>query len=136
MRARLVRAWRQCEFRRACSYLCTMPCIGHLFPAIYRVVAYRKFKCTCCSHLLQLLLSLNTLTPLDTPAVVLIATEDRVHQALYRIDSDGHELWPLRRNLALDISGASTLDVDVMENNIFWVNKIKKVRRVMCFEVP
>lgn len=73
---------------------------------------------------------LNTLTPLDAPAVVFIATENRVEQAEYRIDSDGHELWPLRQS-ELDISGASILAVDVMENNIFWINKTKKVRRFM-----
>lgn len=84
--------------------------------------------CTCYNYFSYL----NTLTTLDTPAVVLIATEDSVQYAQYRIDSDGHELWPLHRNLALDISGASILDVDVMENKIFWINKIKKVRRVTC----
>ena len=68
---------------------------------------------------------------IDAPAVVFISTEDKVEQAQYRIDSDGYELWPLHRDLALDISDAATLDVDVMENRVFWISKIKKVSRFM-----
>ena len=66
-----------------------------------------------------------TFTPPDTPAAVFIATDREVLQAEYNIDSLSHELWTPRPPLG--ISGAFALDVDVMENKIYWINKMDKV---------
>ena len=68
-------------------------------------------------------------TTVDTPAVFLIATAERIVQ-LQPFDDDGSDGW--RDTLPdLDISGATVLDVDVMENRIYWINKAEKVSTVL-----
>ena len=68
------------------------------------------------------------LTPLDVPLVAFVATEESIWQVKYATDaSSGHEKWKLLEGQALEIPGATALDVDVMENKIYWINLNDKV---------
>ena len=62
------------------------------------------------------------------PLAAFIATEDRVLQVRYTIDA-GHQSW--RQEQTLNISGATTLDVDVMENKIYWISMTDKVSSII-----
>ena len=60
--------------------------------------------------------------------VAFIATEESILQVKYATDaSSGHEKWKLLEGQALEIAGATALDVDVMENKIYWINLNDKV---------
>ena len=74
------------------------------------------------------LFSFYTHTPLDVPLVAFIATKERIWHVQYAIDaSSGHEQWRLLNEKTLEISGATALDVDVVENKIYWINLNDKV---------
>ena len=68
-------------------------------------------------------------TTVDTPAVFLVATEERIIQ-IQPFDDGGSDGW--RKILPnLEISGATVLDVDVMENKIYWINEVEKVSALL-----
>ena len=71
---------------------------------------------------------IHSLDPLDVPLVAFIATKDRILHIEYDADvSSGHVNWQLRQDKTLDIPNATALDVDVMENMIYWINLNDKV---------
>ena len=74
------------------------------------------------------LFSFYTHTPLDVPLVAFIVTKERIWHVEYDIDAfSGHEQWPLLDEKTLEISNATALDVDVVENKIYWINLNDKV---------
>ena len=66
-------------------------------------------------------------TPLDGFPVLYIATAESVIPLLYKVSPSGFESWEALQDQALDIPGATALDVDVMENYTYWINREKKV---------
>ena len=66
-------------------------------------------------------------TPLDAPLVAFIATEESIWHVEHYTDSSGFESWDRRDEKTLDISGATALDVDIIENKIYWINSNDKV---------
>ena len=68
---------------------------------------------------------MHSLTPIDVPLTAFIATEEQVLRVQYAPDPSGHESWVPSQSL--DISGATELDVDVMENMIYWISMTDKV---------
>ena len=68
--------------------------------------------------------------PLDVPLAALIATEDSIWQVEYNIDeSTGHESWKILETL--EIPDATALDVDILENKIYWINFNEKVSTIL-----
>ena len=61
--------------------------------------------------------------------VALIATKDSIWQVEFDTDSSGRESFNLFEKL--EISGATALDVDVLENKIYWINLNEKVSTIL-----
>ena len=66
-------------------------------------------------------------TSLDAPLVAFIATEESIWHVEHNTESSGFESWDQRDEKTLDISGATALDVDIIENKIYWINLNDKV---------
>ncbi len=73
------------------------------------------------------LLYFCTLIPLDAPLVAFIATEESIWHVERSAESSGFENWELLDDKTLEISGATALDVDLIENKIYWINMNDKV---------
>ena len=90
---------------------------------MYYPVCPEHIQCIWCTfHSL-----LVTLAPLDGFPVVYIATAESVIPVMYKVDPSGSENWEPLQDQALDIPGATALDVDVVENYIYWINMAEKV---------
>ena len=106
----------------------------HLNVCVYvQIYSSPSIFCHCLQSYKGLFLIFCALTPLDIPLVAFIATEESIWHFEHDVDSSGHEYWDLHEEKALEIPGATALDVDIVEKKIYWINLSDKVGTVYMY---